>query len=600
MTAAGSLRRLRWAATALCVLVGCATGSRPITKLVNGRVVVTRSVDPTAYEHAARAELYELEERWEEAATALSVALSFDSGSPELHARRAEVLLHQGKIDDADDDARAALEHGDSVVGLTALAHVRQARGDTAGAVTALQRAVAALDQTADSDEVEAGYLELADAEILALDVAGSLRTLTRLADLAPQSLIARTRAGAAAWALGELGEAETRYRQALLVEPNQLDALLALAWLYAGSGRVADARRAFADALERSEGALEIAAAYARFLMTIGAADDARQLADDVGGNDASREALPRRLELERAVKRPDRVLALAALTPAADATQPSRDDVDGERAVSIAITLARGQALVDQGKRALAVTHYLALGKDDPAFIEARLRAAALLREDGNTAEARRALDQTLPTTTPSERAEIEIAIAHAQIDEKAGNPAAAAERLEQALGKHPGNVRLTMARAAVEDRRGRWQLALGIAETLIAKDPGSVEALNFWGFVAADHGHELPRALARVRAALALEPGAGGVIDSVGWAHLRAGDVARAELFLEQAGRLEPEDPEVLSHLGELYVRRAEAERAAGAFRKALSLRPEDGLRKTLEEQLRKLETKLASPR
>jgi Flp pilus assembly protein TadD len=99
-------------------------------------------------------------------------------------------------------------------------------------------------------------------------------------------------------------------------------------------------------------------------------------------------------------------------------------------------------------------------------------------------------------------------------------------------------------------------------------------------------------------RLVSALALDAGTGSIIDSVGWAHLKAGDLPRAALFLEQAARLEPTDPEVLSHVGELYVRRAEPERAAGIFRKALEHKPEDALRRRLEEELTRLGSRKAA--
>ena len=66
---------------------------------------------------------------------------------------------------------------------------------------------------------------------------------------------------------------------------------------------------------------------------------------------------------------------------------------------------------------------------------------------------------------------------------------------------------------------------------------------------------------------------------MLDSLGWAHLQSGELAKATLFLEQAARLEPEDPEVLGHLAELYARNGQRDRAEQALRKALGAKPED---------------------
>ena len=65
---------------------GCATAPPPITKIVNGRIVLTRAVGPEAYEHVARAQLYEEEERWQEAADELQRALPFDPDAAEVRA----------------------------------------------------------------------------------------------------------------------------------------------------------------------------------------------------------------------------------------------------------------------------------------------------------------------------------------------------------------------------------------------------------------------------------------------------------------------------------------------------------------------------------
>ncbi len=121
-----------------------------------------------------------------------------------------------------------------------------------------------------------------------------------------------------------------------------------------------------------------------------------------------------------------------------------------------------------------------------------------------------------------------------------------------------------------------------------------------MNFAGFVAADHGADLPRAIKRLQAAMALSPGSGGVVDSLGWAYFKSGDLARADRFLEEAGRLEPSDPEILQHLGDLYARRQERDRALAAYRRALTLSPSDRVAHALNDRLRTLDAKSAAGR
>ena len=84
------------------------------------------------------------------------------------------------------------------------------------------------------------------------------------------------------------------------------------------------------------------------------------------------------------------------------------------------------------------------------------------------------------------------------------------------------------------------------------------------------------------------------------NVGWVSFRAGQLDKAGLFLEQAGRLDPADAEILSHLGDLYAKRSEPERAVAAYRKALNQKPEERLRRRLEESLAGIESRRAAGR
>jgi len=192
------------------------------------------------------------------------------------------------------------------------------------------------------------------------------------------------------------------------------------------------------------------------------------------------------------------------------------------------------------------------------------------------------------------------VQVVIARSGIDEKRGDAAMAARRLDEALAKNPDEPRLLIARAGVEERRGDWRRAITFAEKLLAHEPRSVEALNFLGFVASDHGFDPPRALKRLQAAAALNPGSGAIIDSLGWAYFRVGDLARASAFLEQAGRLEPSDPEILEHLGDLYARRQDRAHALESYRKALKLSPPERLTRELQERVRTLDAKSAAGR
>jgi tetratricopeptide (TPR) repeat protein len=584
--------RQTFLALAAACLGACATQAPLITKLVNDRQIVTRSVDASAYEHASRAFLYEEEERWQEAAAELQRALIFDDESPELQAHLAEIFMRLGRLSDAAAAIHASFKIEVTPDGLMAQAHLRQAQGDVAGAVQSLRQAVGKVDFADEPDTAEAVYLELAEAQILALDVPAAAITLVDLCHREPASLSGHMRLMAVAWALGDMGQGEAQLRQTLAQEPNHIEALTALAWLLAAQGRNDEARRAFREALDRGEGSLEIAAAYARFLVGIGEGKAAEQLADDLvsplAGSDP--ESLAGSIELERSAHLFDRALALVKKAQEAGISDDAK--------TRLTLTAAALRKELDQSDEALAIL--VAVPKTSPLFFEARLRATELLREQGKTAEAARLAESAAAAAGDNAGQKLDAAIALSFIDEKRGDAVMAAHRLEALQASQPDQARLTLSLAMIEERRGAWQRALDLVEPLIKKKPNSVEVLNFWGFVAADHSHDLDRARRRLQAAAALEPGTGAVLDSLGWVSFRAGQLDKAGVFLEQAGRLDLADAEILSHLGDLYAKRSEPERAAAAYRKALSHKPEERLRRRLEESLAGIESQRAAGR
>ncbi len=582
-----NFRRLTLFVWAIACLGACANRLPPVTKLVNNRRIVTRSVNANAYEHASRAYIYEEEERYQEAAAELQRALVFDSESPELQARLAEIFLRLGRLDDAAGTIAASMKIEVTADGLMAEAHLRQARGDAVGAVEPLRKAVELVDFRDEPDKAQTVYLELAEAQIVALDVPAAEATLAELCRRDPASLDGHMRLMAVSWALGDMPQAEAHLRQILREEPNQIEALTGLAWLLAAQGRDSEARKAFREALDRSDSAPEIAAAFARFLVSIGDPKGAEEMAEDMTPSLVALgdEGFPAAIELERSARRLDRALALVNKAESSGTAD----------AAKMRLALHKATLLKEKGQDDAALAALLAVPRDSVLYYESRLRAGELLRESGKTSEAAQQVEDAAKAAGDDLERKLETAIALAFVDEKRGDALQAVRRLEALRSTHPHHVALSLGLALIEERRGAWARALELVEGLLKHRPGAVELLNFWGFVAADHGHDLPVARQHLQSAAAREPGSGALLDSLGWVSFRAGELDRAALFLEQAVRLDPHDPEILTHLGDLYVKRADPARAVLSYRKALEHKPDDRLRRRLEESLSRLESR-----
>jgi len=586
-------------AVALLSAIGCATAPQPVTKIVKGRVVVTRAVSPEAYEHVTRAYLYEQEDRWKDAAEELQRALPFDPDAAEERAHLGELFIKLDRLDDAAEQIARSLQIAPTVEGHLARAHLAESYDDDAHraqAIPALRDAARLALEDDDAEAIEAAHLELSQAQVVALDLGGALDTARRLVDADPETLRGRMQLAVISWVTGAFDQAAAALASAIEIEPNDVEARILLSELQIATNKIAAAKISFRAAIDRAEAAIPVADAFAGWLVLRGDVTEAQELADRLIADAGDAETFATASAFERTVKRPDRAVAHA------------------ERAAKLGLAAGRrslllGAAALAKEDKAGAVAAYLGVDKKDPSFFEARLRAAEVLRDQGKVDEAERALNDAAGAVSQAETPaqvedrRIELAVALSQVDEKRGDAARAARRLDDAIGKDgdaKGEPRLILARAAVDERRGDWQRAVERGERLLARKPHSVEALNFVGFVAADHAHDMARTIKRIQAAMVLSPGSGAVIDSLGWAYFRAGDLGRADVFLEQAGRLEPGDPEVLQHLGDLYAKRQERDRALTAYRRALGFKPSDRVARELGDRIRTLEAKSAAGR
>jgi tetratricopeptide (TPR) repeat protein len=574
---------------------GCATAPQPITRIVNGRLVVTRAVSPEAYEHVTRAYLYEEEERWQEAADEFQRVLPFDPAAAEVRAELGELFIRLGRRDDAADEVARSLAVSPTVVGYLAQAHLAEARSGSAhqlasDPIPSLEQAARLALADADAEQIETTHLELADIQLGTLDLSAALETVRRLVHAAPETQRGRVQLAALAWTMDARDEASGALTAALDDEPADVEARVLLAELQVAGGHDKEAKTSFAEAIDRADAPLEIALAYGGWLVLRGELTAAQELADRLNADVPDVDTLEQAAALERTVKRPERALAFA-----------ERARKMGASAGRVAIMI--GAALSAKDDQVGAIKSFRTVAKSDPLYFEANLRIAELLRDKGKLDEASKALEAAAGAAADGLH-KVELALARSQLEEKRGDSARAARVLDDALTENGGagllGTRLTLERAAVDDRRGDWQRALTRAEEILTREPRNVEALNFVGFLAADHAQDLPRAVKRLQAAVALSPGAGGIVDSLGWAYFRAGDLERADSFLEQAGRLEPADPEILGHLGDLYAKRQERDRALLTYRRALSLSPSDRVARELGERLRTLDAKSAAGR
>jgi tetratricopeptide (TPR) repeat protein len=105
------------------------------------------------------------------------------------------------------------------------------------------------------------------------------------------------------------------------------------------------------------------------------------------------------------------------------------------------------------------------------------------------------------------------------------------------------------------------------------VLAADPQSSMALNYLGYMLADHNSKLDEALSMIKKAVELDPANGAYLDSLGWAYFKLGKYDLAVDNLLKASRHMGADPTVQDHLGDLYQKTGRLKLAAAHWERAL---------------------------
>ena len=124
-----------------------------------------------------------------------------------------------------------------------------------------------------------------------------------------------------------------------------------------------------------------------------------------------------------------------------------------------------------------------------------------------------------------------------------------------------------------AQVHDGMGRYLEAERELLELTKLAPNDPMLLNNLGYHLVEQGKDLPEALDMIQRALERSPGDSAILDSLGWAYFKLGNLVLAERYIVEALKGRPTSAEVLDHLGDLYLRQGKRELALEKWREAL---------------------------
>ncbi len=138
---------------------------------------------------------------------------------------------------------------------------------------------------------------------------------------------------------------------------------------------------------------------------------------------------------------------------------------------------------------------------------------------------------------------------------------------------------------------ERAKQWPKAEADLKKSLELYPDQPHVLNYLGYSWVDQGINLDEGMRMIKRAVEQRADDGYIVDSLGWAHYRLGDMEEAVKQLERAVELKPEDPTINDHLGDAYWRVGRVLEAKFQWSHARDLKPEP-------EELVKIEAKLKS--
>ncbi len=219
-------------------------------------------------------------------------------------------------------------------------------------------------------------------------------------------------------------------------------------------------------------------------------------------------------------------------------------------------------------------AIARYREVTVGDRAWL-AKLRIASVMGKQGQVASARQYLN-TLEADGRDQ--EIELKQAEAQLLEDAGDYKGAYAVLNKALADEPDSADLLYDAAMVAEKLDRLDEVEARLKRVIELKPDNAQALNALGYTLVDRTPRAVEGLKLIEQAHALAPSDPFILDSMGWAHFRLGNLGESEKFLRRALAERP-DPEIAAHLGEVLWAKGERANAQQVWQSQLKETPDN---------------------
>lgn len=222
---------------------------------------------------------------------------------------------------------------------------------------------------------------------------------------------------------------------------------------------------------------------------------------------------------------------------------------------------------------KRYNQALHHLFLVMKGREFLPAQSLITQVLELQGKTPQARMHLAH-MRSKHPQYSAS--LFIVEADMLRRYQQPEAAFEVLSKAIDLKPDQVDLRYTRALLAEKLNRLDIVERDLRWIIEHNPKNSAALNALGYTLADKTDRTKEALELIKRARDIDPDDPAIVDSLGWAYYRLGDLPKAAALLKEAYEAYP-DHEVAAHLGEVLWMMGRQDEAKIVWSEGLEMKP-----------------------
>ncbi|MBS1814517.1 MAG: tetratricopeptide repeat protein [Acidobacteria bacterium] len=145
---------------------------------------------------------------------------------------------------------------------------------------------------------------------------------------------------------------------------------------------------------------------------------------------------------------------------------------------------------------------------------------------------------------------------------------------DKAEAMTSKDQDKLFIYFLRGNLADRQKHYDDAEKQFRKVLKIDPNNASAMNYLGYMFADHDMKLQEAVSLLKKAVELDPQNGSFLDSLGWAYFKLGQYKEAEEYLQKAVNRSPDEAAIHDHLGEVYEKTGRLKQAVAQWERSLA--------------------------